>query len=139
MPDSPHSPPQAADLPALPPDFTIDGITRNQWAAWRAHPVTKVFRKYLADMMADRIEAGKQAMLATALTHEGQVRIATEVALLDQMSDPRFEAVGFFYEKSRMTQEEWDAERQAREAQDEAGGEDQLNDPDAEEDDGDGY
>lgn len=133
MPASPPSPP----LPPLPPDFRISGITREQWSAWRRHPVTLVFRQYLAELAKDRLETGTQAMLTMRLTPEDQVRVACEYALLSEMADPKFDVVGLFYEKARMTQEEWDAEvarraeaAEAGESEEETGV--QVNDPDAE-------
>lgn len=113
----------------LPPDFTVHEVTREQFAYWRSHPATKAWRRFLADFVEDRKAAALEAVLTNALTPEMQVRIAAEVALLDQMSDPQFDVMGAFYSKVRPTQEEWDTT--VAEAA-EAGVE--VNDPFAEED-----
>ena len=132
-PDQPQQPQQSQRSPS-PPDFDLHGVSRLQFSAWRNHPVTLAWRQYLADMAKDRTEAGTQAMLALQLTDQMQARIAVEVALLEEMADPQFDVAGAFYGRSRMTQEEWDAETAARQA---AAGDDDDNDPYADPEDDD--
>lgn len=77
-------------------------------------------------------------MLMATLEREDVVRIALSVGLLTEMADPQFDDIGAFYEKHRKTQDEWDAEREARAAAavdgeplDDIEAEDEENDDDA--------
>lgn len=77
----------------------IDGITEEDWKAWRRSPTTKLLRRYLKDLANSvRGDIGEMVMRAT-VSPEEQARVRQHVADLDDIEALAFEQVLTFYEE----------------------------------------
>ncbi len=92
---------RAASGEAEPPREHVHGITREQWAYWHSHPVTRLMREYLRD----RVERLGQEAMETWLI--GRLVLADEHALRNRIVQiAEIEKLGFddvrqFYEEPK--------------------------------------
>lgn len=82
---------------AAPPAPTVRGFTERDYIAWKHHPVTRFFMRYLmayrANMIAGAIEAWEHHPLDSQTDNEMRGRAKT----LAELADLPFEAIAMFY------------------------------------------
>jgi hypothetical protein len=77
------------------------GITAQEFAAWRHHAVTKVFRQYLRDKRAFIERVAIDQWIAGALSLQADQTMRGHIVELAELSDLPFEAIYEFYKEDQ--------------------------------------
>ena len=75
----------------------VRGITAQEFAAWRHNPVTRLYRRYLADKREFIERAALDQWLSGALSLQADQTIRGQIIELVELSDLPFEAIYEFY------------------------------------------
>jgi hypothetical protein len=75
------------------------GISKSEFAAWRHHPVTKVYRKFMLDFRADLIATASELWLDRPLDQANDHEMRYRAKTLKEMAELPFEAIVNFYEQ----------------------------------------
>lgn len=76
-------------------EFVLSGITAEDFAAWRHHPVTKVFRRYLQDSERQLMEQqiGEMRNAAEPVSPFRQGEFAGRMNMLAELTELTFEVM----------------------------------------------
>lgn len=72
-------------------------IAQDDYAQWRAHPVTQWFRQYLRDFQSDLIEGVTERWLAGNLTLADEHEMKGRALCLRELADLPFKSISLFY------------------------------------------
>jgi hypothetical protein len=76
---------------------TVNGIGEAEYQAWRNHPATLMFRRYLRDFRQSLGMAAMQRWEAGALLLSSEHEIRAKREVLAEMADVPFESIAEFY------------------------------------------
>jgi len=83
----------------VPEPVRVKGLTEAEWNTWKHHPVTKVFRQFLADFRASLhgtlLQEWESGSLIGKEARELEMR--GRCLVLSELTDPQFAALVQFY------------------------------------------
>jgi uncharacterized phage-associated protein len=75
----------------------VGEISAHEWAAWRHNPVTKLYRRYLAEKRAFIERAALDQWISGVLSLQADQTIRGQIIELAELGDLPFEAVYEFF------------------------------------------
>ena len=89
-----------------PAPLEIQGVQEDQYRAWRRHPVTKLFHRYLADF-ADALRRDHMARWEEGADDEATEKEALgRVRALTEVKDLEFAHIALFYEDASIEEDQ---------------------------------